>query len=62
MERLAAWYDTSLDWNDPTGPTPWSPEEGARFKRAAQALLQQLQAQLGPAYEIGDEFKVLDEA
>lgn len=62
VERLVAWYDTSLDWNDPAGPTPWSPEEGACFKRAAQALLQQLQAQLGPAYEIGDEFKVLNEA
>lgn len=62
VERLVAWYDTSLDWNYPVGPTPWSPEEGAHFNRAAQALSQRLQVQLGPVYEIVDEFKAFDEA
>lgn len=62
MERLVAWYDMSLNWNDPAGPTPWSPEEGARFNRAARALLQQLHTQLGSAYEVVDEVKAFDEA
>jgi hypothetical protein len=62
VERLVAWYDTSLDWNDPAGPTPWSLEEGARFNRAARALLKRLRVQLGSAYEVADEFKAFDEA
>ena len=57
VARLVAWYDTSLDWDDPVGPTPWSPEECMRFNRAARALLRRLRAQLGAAYQVADEFE-----
>jgi len=56
VERLVAWYDTSLNWDNPAGPTPWTLEECARFNWAARALLQQLRAELGLAYEVADEF------
>jgi len=60
IARLVAQYDTSFDWNDPAGPTPWSPEECASFNEAARALLQQLRAQLGPAYTVADESKQVE--
>ena len=46
INRLVAWYDTSIDWGDPAGPSPWSPAERRRFDVAAQALLDQLRAEL----------------
>ncbi len=52
MTRLIAWYDTSLDWEHPTGPTPWSPAERAQFEAAARALLAQLREQLGPTFVV----------
>ncbi len=56
IARLVAWYDASLDWDDPAGPTPWSPEACARFNAAARALLARLRAELAPM-TIEDEFR-----
>jgi hypothetical protein len=52
---LASWYDTSIDWEYPPGPSPWDKVEEARFRTEAQQLLGLLRRQLGEGYEIVDE-------
>ncbi len=53
---LMAWYDTSLDWDDPGGPARWSEDEQARFRQAVQEGVARLRAELAPAgYEVRDE-------
>lgn len=52
--HLIAWYDTSIDWDHPIGPSPWSADEQIRFERAAQALLSSLRAQLGDGIAVDD--------
>jgi len=57
VNQLVAQYDTSLNWDDPTGPSPWSPAECEHFNAtAARALLSQIRAQLGEDYDVVDEF------
>lgn len=56
LQYLIAWYDTSLNWDDPGGASPWSDNEQARFRLAAQEGVTRLQQELAPAgYEICDE-------
>lgn len=38
-EDLIARFDTSLDWNDPAGPSPWSDVEREHFRADAAGLL-----------------------
>ncbi len=52
---LTAWFDTSIDWNYPPDPSPWTIEERKRFNVAAQEMLALLRSHLGPEYEIVDE-------
>ena len=42
---LAAWYDTSIDWNDPPDPSPWDEAERQRFNTEAQEWLATLREQ-----------------
>ena len=53
--HLVHWYDTSIDWESPSDPSPWSHEERARFGAAAKAFLEQLREFLGGEFEIRDE-------
>lgn len=53
---IIAWCDTSLDWDYPSGPSPWSEEENARFDRAAQELYEELCEHLGNEFSIKNEF------
>lgn len=58
-ERVAAlvdWYDRSVDWEYPAGPSLWDEAEHARFAAAASRLLAVLRAELGADFEIRDEF------
>ena len=55
VDHLCAWYDTSIDWDDPAGPSPWSVDEFRRFEEATSSLLSQLRAALGPEFAIVDE-------
>lgn len=56
LQHLIAWYDTSLDWDNPAGDSLWSGEEEARFRLAVQEGVRRLQQELAPAgYEICDE-------
>ena len=52
LEELSVWHDTALDWDDPGGPSPWTPDEEARFDRAAAEVLEQIRAELGPDFAV----------
>jgi hypothetical protein len=53
--RLCAWFDTSLNWDYPPDPGPWSQEECDRFNHATRSLLTAV------AHELASDFEVLDE-
>ena len=52
--RLSHWYDTSLNWEYPPHPGPWTPDEAERFGEAASILLQVVRRDLGTGYEVRD--------
>jgi hypothetical protein len=52
---VIAWYDTSIDWSDPAGPSPWDLDERQRFNAAAQRLLGLLRTELGNEFDLVDE-------
>ena len=54
-EDLLTRYDTSLDRDDPAGPSPWTDAEFAAFHADARAFLARLRRELGPAFEVVDE-------
>ena len=45
-------FDTSLDWDDPAGPSPWSREQYEAFEKQTNQLLTRLRAALGSDFEI----------
>jgi hypothetical protein len=53
MERVIAWYDEWMDWNN--APQPNSSWDEAAFTEAARRLLDRLQQELGPDYEVVDD-------
>jgi hypothetical protein len=55
MAELVDWYDQSVDWEYPAGPSLWDRAEHERFARAARHLLSVLRVQLGPDFVIHDE-------
>lgn len=56
LVRLVEEYDTSLDWDDPAGPSPWSAERCDRFTKAVRSARARLQVELREDWEIVDEF------
>jgi hypothetical protein len=52
LEELSAWHDSSLNWDDPAGPGPWTPGEYEDFERAVAELLQTIRAELGPEFQV----------
>jgi hypothetical protein len=36
VSYLCAWFDTIIEWDNPPGPSPWSPGENERFNAEAQ--------------------------
>lgn len=52
LERLSVWHDTSLNWEYPPDPGPWSDEEAVRFEEEAARALATVRAELGPDYEV----------
>jgi hypothetical protein len=52
LDELTVWHDTALDWDDPAGPSPWTPDEDARFDHAAAGILARIRAELGPEFEV----------
>ena len=52
VDELLARYDSSIDWDDPGGPSPWGDEDHAAFERDAAAVLARIRAELGPGWEV----------
>ena len=61
IEHLIEHYDRSLNWNDPGGPGLWSREEWQAFDTRVRQLLPVIRQELGPEYEIIDEYRYIGE-
>ncbi|GAA5610173.1 hypothetical protein CP981_31090 [Streptomyces platensis] len=59
--RLIERYDTSLNWGYPPDPGPWREAECHNFNEAVRQALGRLRDELGPAWQIYDEFDALAE-
>ena len=57
LERLLDEYDTSLDWDYPSAPTPWDEQQCRTFNAAARRAIDRLRAELGADWRIHDTFK-----
>ncbi|WP_030797954.1 hypothetical protein [Streptomyces sp. NRRL S-337] len=55
LTRLCEWFQSSLDWKDPAGPSPWSDEERELFDQQSDAALTALRQELGDDWMINDE-------
>lgn len=56
-EELMRRFDTSVDWNFPSNPSPWSVSECVSFERMAAEFAQSLKSALGEGFEIQDDSK-----
>ncbi|WP_328972723.1 hypothetical protein [Streptomyces sp. NBC_00239] len=54
LTRLAALYHSSLDWDDPAGPSPWPREQQEAFRREADTALRTLRRELGDGWAVED--------
>jgi len=55
IEGACSDFNTSIDWANPAGPSPWSPTERAAFDARADQLLSHVRLALGPPFEVRDE-------
>ena len=51
-EEISDWYQTSVDWDYPPAPTPWSEEECDQFRIIAREFFEDLQQELGDDFEL----------
>ncbi len=51
-EALVAEFDTSIDWDDPGGPSPWGTERRAAFDAAMRAFVATLRRELAGRYTL----------
>jgi hypothetical protein len=51
-EALMARFDTSIDWNYPPDPSPWSTQERARFEADSDDFLGALRSSLSGKFVI----------
>lgn len=55
IDRLCNCFDTSLNWNSPSDPGPWTAEETNRFNQASEQLFKTIKFELGVDYELINE-------
>ncbi|MFD6423871.1 hypothetical protein [Streptomyces sp. NPDC060198] len=55
LTRLADLYQSSLDWNHPAGPSPWTHEQQESFRREADRGLETLRRELGDDWTVEDQ-------
>ncbi|MBQ1122976.1 hypothetical protein [Streptomyces sp. B15] len=54
LERLCEWYQSSIGWEYPPDPSPWTPEQWTLFRQQADAALETLRCELGDDWIIED--------
>ena len=59
IDRLAERYQSSLDWDDPGGPSPWSEQERESFTAQARTLLDLIRSELPAGWVVEDRFSPL---
>jgi hypothetical protein len=52
LVELTEWHDTSLNWEYPPDPSPWTAEEFAKFDVAANEVLAKIRSELGSDFDI----------
>ncbi|MFF2081349.1 hypothetical protein ACFVXG_42090 [Kitasatospora sp. NPDC058162] len=52
--RLSELYQSSLDWDHPGGPSPWTGEQWQSFRAEADTALEALRRDLGAGWTIED--------
>lgn len=52
LKNMGDEMQSALNWDDPTAPSPWSPERRADFARRARNAYEQLCKELNGRYEI----------
>lgn len=55
LARLSERYQSSINWDYPPDPSPWSDEELQLFKQQAHAALSALRRELGAGWVVRDE-------
>lgn len=55
LERLEQWFQSSLNWDYPPDPSPWSSEEREKFIEASDKLFFDMYQELGQEFELIDE-------
>ena len=54
LERLSECYQSSIDWEYPPGPSPWTEEQWTLFRQQADAALEVLRCELGDDWVVED--------
>lgn len=52
LQQLTEWHDTSLNWEYPPDPGPWTKQQYDEFDVAALHVLGQIRRCLGPEYRV----------
>jgi hypothetical protein len=52
IKQLSELHDTSMNWSNPSGPSPWSKEKLERFEQEGKRLLERIRRELGEEYEV----------
>jgi hypothetical protein len=61
LAELIDEYDTSLNWDYPPDPGPWREPRCRRFNQSVREALARVREELGPGWEIADEFQEVHE-
>ncbi|MEV7186697.1 hypothetical protein [Kitasatospora sp. NPDC093102] len=54
LARLADLYQSSLDWDHPAGPSPWTRDRQESFRSEADMALEALRRELGDDWTVED--------
>ena len=53
--RLLELFDSSIDYSDPQGPSPWTEPQRSDFLTSGREFFARLVAELGPTFEVLNE-------
>ncbi|MGP3991263.1 hypothetical protein [Streptomyces sp. 3N207] len=54
LAGLCEWYQSSIDWEYPPGPSPWPEQQWELFRQRADAALEVLRCELGEGWIVED--------